>query len=105
MVDVVRSTDGFGLTAAPLLAMAFIVGSSIGEDSREGTLALSVEAEGPDISAVEIGTAIVLSATRGTIVAEGAVVDSLERLVDPRTDVGGSELFLGMFRDCILVVA
>lgn len=71
----------------------------------KGTLALSVEAEGPDISAVEIGTAIVLSATRGTIVAEGAVVDSLERLVDPRTDVGGSELFLGMFRDCILVVA
>ena len=100
-----RSTDGFGLTTAPLLAIAFIVGSSVGDDWREETLASDVEAEGADSTSVETGTAIVLSATRGTMVAEVAVVDSLERLVDPNTDVGGAELFSGMFRDCTLVVA
>jgi len=100
-----RSTDVFGLTAAPLLAMAFIVGSSIGEDSRGEMLASGAEVKGADTTPVGTVTAIVLSATRGTMVSEGAVDDSLERLVDPRTDIGGAELFLGMLKDCTLVVA
>ena len=105
MVVVSRRTDFLGSTTAFLLTTGLIVGSSIGEDSRGEMLASGAEVKGADTTPVGTVTAIVLSATRGTMVSEGAVDDSLERLVDPRTGIGGAELFLGMLKDCTLVVA